>query len=257
MKECIQCGALLEDFDVNCKYCGQSMAANSEPQYELTLEPTSAQPVEHPLEQPPEQQPSVLIPPWDTSASESPLKASPSGSLWAPSTSEPPWAEQSSSTSAENDQPPQYTPPQYSDQQPSQYAPPQYNQQSPQYIPTQYNDPQQQYAQPQYNNQQPQYAPPPYNNQQPQYVPPPYVQPYYDSSQYNDRTKTTAGILGILLGGFGVHKFYLGNIGLGIVYILFSWTTIPALIGLIEGIIYLTMTDEAFREKYCRINPQL
>ncbi len=70
------------------------------------------------------------------------------------------------------------------------------------------------------------------------------------SNLKNDRTKVVAGILAILLGLFGVHKFYLGSIGLGIVYVLFCWTGIPAVIGLIEGIIYLTMTDDNFNRKY-------
>ena len=70
------------------------------------------------------------------------------------------------------------------------------------------------------------------------------------SNLKNSRTKVVAGILAILLGSFGVHKFYLGSIGLGIVYVLFCWTGIPAVIGLIEGIIYLTMTDDNFNRKY-------
>ena len=44
-------------------------------------------------------------------------------------------------------------------------------------------------------------------------------------------------VLAILLGDIGVHKFYAGKIGLGIVYLIFCWTAIPAVIGLIEGII--------------------
>lgn len=64
------------------------------------------------------------------------------------------------------------------------------------------------------------------------------------------KNKTTAGILGILLGGLGVHKFYLDQPGLGILYLLFCWTFIPAVIGLVEGIIYLTMTDQDFNAKY-------
>ncbi|WP_064468002.1 TM2 domain-containing protein [Lederbergia galactosidilytica] len=51
------------------------------------------------------------------------------------------------------------------------------------------------------------------------------------------KNKVVAGLLGIFLGGFGVHKFYLGQIGLGVVYLLFCWTTIPGIIGFIEGII--------------------
>ena len=58
-----------------------------------------------------------------------------------------------------------------------------------------------------------------------------------------------AGVLAILLGGLGIHKFYLGKIGLGIVYLLFCWTGIQAIIGLIEGIIYLCSNDENFQLK--------
>jgi TM2 domain-containing membrane protein YozV len=43
-----------------------------------------------------------------------------------------------------------------------------------------------------------------------------------------------------------VHKFYLGKIGLGIVYILFCWTFIPAIIAFVEGIIYLVQDDKTF-----------
>jgi TM2 domain-containing membrane protein YozV len=64
------------------------------------------------------------------------------------------------------------------------------------------------------------------------------------------RTRIAAALFAIFLGGLGIHKFYLGQVGLGIVYLLLCWTFIPALIGLIEGIIYLTMTDEAFSARY-------
>jgi len=64
------------------------------------------------------------------------------------------------------------------------------------------------------------------------------------------RNKLAAGLFGILLGGLGVHKFYLGDVGLGIIYLLFCWTFIPAIIGLIEGIIYLTMSEQEFNAKY-------
>lgn len=64
------------------------------------------------------------------------------------------------------------------------------------------------------------------------------------------KSKLAAGLFAIFLGGIGVHKFYLGRAGQGILYLLFCWTFIPALISLIEGIIYLTMSDQAFAEKY-------
>ena len=65
------------------------------------------------------------------------------------------------------------------------------------------------------------------------------------------KNRVTAGILAILIGGLGAHKFYLGNTGMGILYLCFFWTGIPAIVGLVEGIIYLTKTDEEFEEKYC------
>lgn len=113
--------------------------------------------------------------------------------------------------------------------------------------------------QPQYQEQQvPQYAPqqvPQYVPQQvPQYVPPqaPYQVPVYDPDATSKKSKTAAGILAILLGGLGVHKFYLGRIGWGIVYILFCWTYIPSLLGIIEGIIYLTSSEEKFYSKHVK-----
>jgi TM2 domain-containing membrane protein YozV len=49
------------------------------------------------------------------------------------------------------------------------------------------------------------------------------------------KNPTTAVLLALFLGGLGAHKFYLGQTGLGIVYLLFSWTTIPGWIALIEA----------------------
>ncbi|SHJ67122.1 TM2 domain-containing protein [Aquimarina spongiae] len=79
-----------------------------------------------------------------------------------------------------------------------------------------------------------------------------------------DNKKILAGILAIVLGSLGVHKFILGYqkegfilLGFSIIaYVLscfvigvfFIW--IPGLIGLIEGIIYLTKSDEEFYQTY-------
>lgn len=71
------------------------------------------------------------------------------------------------------------------------------------------------------------------------------------SSAYpSSKNKIAAGLLGIFLGGLGVHKFYLGQIGLGIVYLLFSWTGIPMIIGFIEGILYLLTSDAEWAHKH-------
>ncbi len=64
------------------------------------------------------------------------------------------------------------------------------------------------------------------------------------------KSKVVAAILALFFGGLGIHKFYLGQIGMGIVYLLFCWTFIPALVAFVEGIIYLTTSDESFERKY-------
>ena len=69
------------------------------------------------------------------------------------------------------------------------------------------------------------------------------------------KSKIVAGVLGILLGGLGAHKFYLGKIGRGILCILFSWTGIPCIVGVIEGIIYLVSDEKTFLTKYCSMHP--
>lgn len=52
-------------------------------------------------------------------------------------------------------------------------------------------------------------------------------------------------ILALLLGGYGIHKFYAGKIGLGILYLIFCWTFIPGMIAFIEFIIALTKQPDA------------
>ena len=67
-----------------------------------------------------------------------------------------------------------------------------------------------------------------------------------------ENKKVVAGILGILLGGFGAHKFYLGYTQTGIIQLVVSIVTcgMGGIIGLVEGIIYLTKSDEEFYETY-------
>lgn len=64
------------------------------------------------------------------------------------------------------------------------------------------------------------------------------------------RNKWIAIILAFFFGGLGIHKFYLGQIGWGVVYLLFCWTGIPSIISIIEAVLYLTMSDAQFAQKY-------
>lgn|SRR6266850_234096 len=64
------------------------------------------------------------------------------------------------------------------------------------------------------------------------------------------RNRLAAALLAFLLGCIGIHKFYLGKVGQGVLYYLFAITMVPLVISLIEGIVYLTMTDGDFTAKY-------
>ena len=67
-----------------------------------------------------------------------------------------------------------------------------------------------------------------------------------------ENKKVVAGVLAILLGGLGVHKFILGYTQEGIIQIVITVVTcgFGSIIGLIEGIIYLTKTDAEFYQTY-------
>ncbi|MGG6268578.1 TM2 domain-containing protein [Leptolyngbya sp. AN03gr2] len=64
--------------------------------------------------------------------------------------------------------------------------------------------------------------------------------------------KVAAGICGILLGGFGVHKFILGYTTEGIIMLVAFFPTcgLTGILGLVEGIIYLTKSDDEFINTY-------
>ena len=89
-------------------------------------------------------------------------------------------------------------------------------------------------------------APPPVSP-----VPPPCV-----TSHPKAGNKIAAGICGILLGAFGIHKFVLGYTGAGLIMLLVTLLTcfiaspITHIIGVIEGILYLTKSDEEFVKTY-------
>ena len=86
-------------------------------------------------------------------------------------------------------------------------------------------------------------------------VPPP-ITPSPSDIAARASTKIPAGVCGILLGGLGVHKFILGYTGAGVIMLLITCLTCgigsaaTCVIGLIEGIIYLTKSDEEFVRTY-------
>ncbi len=86
------------------------------------------------------------------------------------------------------------------------------------------------------------------------------MQPVYAQKPPGADKKLAAGLCGILLGGFGIHKFILGYQNEGIIMLviwlvgLIFFCGIPSLvinvIGIIEGIMYLTKSDEEFSNTY-------
>nr|WP_314490369.1 TM2 domain-containing protein [uncultured Chryseobacterium sp.] len=64
------------------------------------------------------------------------------------------------------------------------------------------------------------------------------------------KNKTSAALLAFFLGGLGIHQFYLGNTGKGIIYLLFCWTLIPSLVAFIEFLLFLTMDERSFNIRY-------
>jgi TM2 domain-containing membrane protein YozV len=78
----------------------------------------------------------------------------------------------------------------------------------------------------------------------------------YSGSDPRAGNKIAAGICGILLGSLGVHKFILGYTTAGLIMLLATLLTcglaavVTHIIGLIEGIIYLTKSDEEFVRTY-------
>ena len=69
---------------------------------------------------------------------------------------------------------------------------------------------------------------------------------------YQENKKILAGVLAIMLGGFGVHKFILGYTKEGVLQILMSFFScgLAGIIPFVEGLIYLTKSDEEFYQIY-------
>lgn len=64
------------------------------------------------------------------------------------------------------------------------------------------------------------------------------------------KNKSAAIILCFFFGGFGIHKFYLGENLAGVLYLLFFWTFIPTLIAFVEFFMLIFISDVDFNIKY-------
>lgn len=80
----------------------------------------------------------------------------------------------------------------------------------------------------------------------------------YGSSPHRGKSKVVAGILGLLLGGLGIHHFYLGSVVSGIITILIVFGTcgLGGILPLIESIMLLVMSDADFDAKYNHRAPE-
>lgn len=72
------------------------------------------------------------------------------------------------------------------------------------------------------------------------------------SQSREENKRVLAGIFALILGGLGIHKFILGYTQEGVIQLIIGVCTcgIGGIIGFIEGIIYLTKSDEEFYQTY-------
>lgn len=69
------------------------------------------------------------------------------------------------------------------------------------------------------------------------------------------KSKGLAAFLAFFFGGLGIHKFYLGQPWMGLLYFVFGWSAIPSVIGMLEAIVYLLQSKHNFQVKNCvRLN---
>lgn len=66
------------------------------------------------------------------------------------------------------------------------------------------------------------------------------------------KDRISAALLAVVLGFIGIHKFYLGNKTAGILYLVFFWTFIPAILALIDFALILFQDDKTFDATYNR-----
>ena len=64
------------------------------------------------------------------------------------------------------------------------------------------------------------------------------------------KNRGIAVVLALFLGGLGIHRFYIGQIGWGFVFLLLSWTFIPMILGFIDALRYWLMGEAEFQHRY-------
>jgi TM2 domain-containing membrane protein YozV/RNA polymerase subunit RPABC4/transcription elongation factor Spt4 len=74
--------------------------------------------------------------------------------------------------------------------------------------------------------------------------------PQVKASATAPKSRVTAAVLALFLGGLGIHRFYLNQPVWGFVYLIFCWTFIPAGIAFIEALIFLFESDEKFAKAH-------
>lgn len=72
--------------------------------------------------------------------------------------------------------------------------------------------------------------------------------------KFTAKNKITAGLLAFFIGGFGVHRFYLGQ-WWGIFYLIFWFTLIPSLVSIIEAIVFWSTPDHRWQKKHGQVGP--
>ena len=78
------------------------------------------------------------------------------------------------------------------------------------------------------------------------------LQTTYSAHNIHMKDKNIAGLLALILGPLGIHRFYLGQPGLGIAYLIFCWMPVVWLIAFIDAILFFVMEQDVFDFKYNR-----
>jgi len=65
-----------------------------------------------------------------------------------------------------------------------------------------------------------------------------------------EKSRGVAILLALFLGGLGAHKFYLGKVGQGFLYLVFVWTLIPVILAIVDIIRYASTDSQEFTQKF-------